>query len=66
MATNLENATSLYERRIRDGEVREVLDNYMGPTYTQHSTGVRDGKEGFAEFFADFLVRNPKRDIRVV
>lgn len=66
MATNLQNAISLYERGIRDGEVQEVLDNYMGPTYAQHSTGVRDGKEGFAEFFGDFLKRNPKRDIRVV
>lgn len=66
MATNLQNAINLYERGIRDGEVQEVLDNYMGSTYTQHSTGVRDGKEGFAEFFADFFRRNPKRDIRVV
>ena len=29
--------------------MQEVLDNYMGDTYTQHSTGVKDGKEGFRE-----------------
>ena len=46
--------------------MQEVLDNYMGDTYTQHSTGVKDGKEGFREFFEDFFKRNPKRDIRIV
>ena len=66
MLKNLENAKNLYLRGIRDGEVQEVLDNYMGDTYTQHSTGVKDGKEGFREFFEDFFKRNPKRDIRIV
>ncbi|MEL6134661.1 MAG: nuclear transport factor 2 family protein, partial [Bacteroidota bacterium] len=37
-----------------------------GARYTQHSTGVKDGKEGFIEFFSDFVKRNPKRDIRIV
>ena len=66
MLKKVENAKSLYLRGIRDGEVQEVLDNYMGDTYTQHSTGVKDGKEGFREFFEDFFKRNPKRDIRIV
>ena len=66
MLKKVENAKNLYLRGIRDGEVQEVLDNYMGDTYTQHSTGVKDGKEGFREFFEDFFKRNPKRDIRIV
>ena len=53
MLKKVENAENLYLRGIRDGEVQEVLDNYMGDTYTQHSTGVKDGKEGFREFFED-------------
>ena len=38
----------------------------MGASYTQHSTGVPDEKEGFAAFFEDFFKRNPKREISIV
>ena len=38
----------------------------MGASYTQHSTGVSDGKEGFAAFFTDFFKRHPERDIKIV
>lgn len=50
MSRQMENAQKLYLRGIRDGAVDEVLSTYMGKTYTQHSTGVKDGKVGFAEF----------------
>lgn len=66
MSNQVANAENLYLRGIRDGQVEEVLDNYMGASYTQHSTGVPDEKEGFAAFFKDFLERNPERDIRIV
>lgn len=39
---------------------------YTGDRYTQHSTGVADGKEGFIEFFTPFLERNPVRDIQII
>ncbi|MFX4004071.1 polyketide cyclase, partial [Streptococcus suis] len=51
MSNQLENAKYLYLRGIRDGEINEVHDNYLGAIYTQHSTGVPDDKEGFAAFF---------------
>ena len=38
----------------------------MGESYTQHSTGVGEGKEGFKAFFIDFFKRNPKRDIQII
>ncbi|WP_164129238.1 nuclear transport factor 2 family protein [Sharpea azabuensis] len=66
MSKKLQNATNLYLRGIRDGAIDEVLNNYMGKTYRQHSTGVSDGKEGFKAFFTDFFKRNPERDIQVV
>lgn len=66
MSQQLENAKNLYLRGIRDGEIKEVQDNYMGKSYTQHSTGVKDEKEGFAEFFTDFFKRNPRREIEIV
>jgi len=51
---------------IRDGKPHEAIEKYTGARYRQHSTGVRDGKEGFIAFFEPFLARNPDRDIRVI
>lgn len=51
---------------IRDGKAREAVHKYTGARYTQHSTGVKDGTEGFIEFFEPFLERNPIRDIQVI
>ncbi|MFU2204471.1 nuclear transport factor 2 family protein [Streptococcus hyovaginalis] len=66
MSKQLENAKNLYLRGIRDGEIKEVHEHYMGASYTQHSTGVPDEKAGFASFFEDFFKRHPKRDITIV
>ena len=62
----IHHATGLYMEGIRDGRIWDALNAHTGARYTQHSTGVADGQEGFAEFFGDFLDRNPIRDIRVV
>ncbi|WP_026971027.1 nuclear transport factor 2 family protein [Aliagarivorans marinus] len=66
MSKKLENATALYMEGIRDGHAREAVTKYTGRRYTQHSTGVRNGIEGFVEFFGPFLERCPVRDIRIV
>lgn len=66
MSNKLKNATNLYMEGIRDGKVRYAVTTYTGRRYTQHSTGVRDGIEGFVEFFEPFIKRCPVRDIRVV
>lgn len=66
MSKKLENATQLYMFGIRDGHPREAVARYTGDRYTQHSTGVRDGAEGFIEFFEPFIQRNPIRDIRII
>lgn len=66
MSKKIENAKNLYLEGIRDGKAREAVTKYTGERYTQHSTGVKDGIEGFVEFFEPFLERNPKRDIQIV
>ena len=66
MNSKLANATNLYMEGIRDGNAKEAVTKYTGRRYTQHSTGVRNGIEGFVEFFEPFLVRCPVRDIRIV
>ena len=65
MSKKLENAKKLYLEGIRDGNI-EVVKKYTGDRYTQHSTGVKDGPEGFMEFFKGFLERTKDRDIRIV
>ena len=66
MSKKLQNAKSLYMEGIRDGNAREAITKYTGARYTQHSTGVKDGVEGFVEFFEPFIERNPKRHIQIV
>ncbi len=66
MGQRLENAKNLYLEAIRDGNAADAINKYSGERYTQHSTPVRDGREGFIEFFLDFHRRNPVREIEIV
>lgn len=66
MGVRLDNAKALYLEAIRDGNYEEAINTYVGDRYTQHSTPVKDGKDGFIEFFADFVERNPDRQIDIV
>src|ERR1700722_505820 len=66
LSAKLTNAIGLYLEGIRDGRAAVALDKYIGEKYTQHSTGVADGKDGFLAFFIPFLAAHPDRDIRVV
>lgn len=66
MSAKLDHATRLYLEGIRDGNYREAVHAYTGDRYTQHSTGVKDGKQGFIEFFGEFIQRTPKRDIQII
>ena len=66
MGVRLDNAKGLYMEAIQEGNYVEAINKYAGERYTQHSTPVRDGKEGFIEFFADFVERNPDRDIQIL
>ena len=66
MNKKLENAKNLHLQGIKEGKVRETITKFTGKRYTQHSTGVRDGIEGFVEFFEPFVERNPQRDIMII
>ncbi|MEM1241041.1 MAG: hypothetical protein AAGI45_14465 [Cyanobacteria bacterium P01_H01_bin.26] len=66
MSAKKDNALGLYMEGIRDGNPVEALNKYTGRRYTQHSTGVANGKQGFLDFFMPFLDRTPERDIRVI
>lgn len=62
----LNRAKSLYMEAIAQGRPKEAVEAHTGDHYIQHSTSVKDGREGFIEFFTDFIERNPKRDIKIV
>ncbi len=66
MGQRLDNAKALYLGAIGDGNAVAAIEAYSGDRYTQHSTPVRDGQQGFIEFFAEFVERNPDRDIEII
>ncbi|MFA0442854.1 hypothetical protein BCU70_05620 [Vibrio sp. 10N.286.49.C2] len=66
MSKKLKSASNLYLDGIRDGNIQQAVRDNTGRRYTQHSTGVKNGIEGFIEFFEPFLVRCPIRDIQIV
>ncbi|MEM7520986.1 MAG: nuclear transport factor 2 family protein [Pseudomonadota bacterium] len=66
MGQALENVRRIYLEGIAGGAAREAVMRYTGHRYTQHSTGVGDGAEGFLAFFEPFVARNPKRDIEII
>lgn len=66
MGSGLDNVRRIYLEGIAGGNAREAVYKYTGHRYTQHSTGVGDGAEGFLAFFEPFVERNPKRDIEIV
>ena len=66
MGQRLDNARALYSEAIGEGNYVEAINTSAGARYTQHSTPVKDGKEGFIEFFADFTERNPIRGIEII
>jgi len=65
MGQGLENVRRIYLEGIAGGNAREAVMKYTGHRYTQHSTGVGDGAEGFLTFFEPFVERNPKREIEI-
>lgn len=66
MGKGLDNVRKIYLEGIAGGDARRAVTEYTGHRYTQHSTGVPDGVEGFLKFFEPFLERNPDREIRIV
>lgn len=66
MGQGLENVRDIYLDGIAAGNSREAVTRNTGHRYTQHSTGVADGVEGFLAFFEPFVERNPERDIKIV
>lgn len=65
MGKGIEKVRDIYLDGIAGGNARAAVLRNTGHRYTQHSTGVADGAEGFLAFFEPFVERNPKRDIEI-
>jgi predicted SnoaL-like aldol condensation-catalyzing enzyme len=48
---NKANVTAFYDLAFNQGRPREAIEKYTGATYIQHNPEVKDGKEGFIEYF---------------
>ncbi len=66
MGQGMDNVAAIYLEGIAGGHAREAVQKYTGHRYTQHSTGVGNGAEGFLAFFEPFVERNPKREIEII
>lgn len=66
MGIKKDHAIGLYMEGIQEGRVKEAIEKYSGARYTQHSTGVPDGKAGFIECLGAFVERNTEREFEVV
>jgi predicted SnoaL-like aldol condensation-catalyzing enzyme len=66
MGKALDSVRDIYLDGIACGNARDAVLRNTGHRYTQHSTGVADGAEGFLAFFEPFVARNPKRDIEII
>jgi len=66
MSKKMAAVRRIYLDGIRDGQYREAVEATRGDRHTQHSTIVRDGRDGFNEFFEGLIERNPTREIELV
>lgn len=66
MGKGLDRVRDIYLDGIAGGNARAAVLRNTGHRYTQHSTGVGDGAEGFLAFFEPFVARNPKREIEII
>ncbi|MDX1440128.1 MAG: nuclear transport factor 2 family protein [Rubricoccaceae bacterium] len=62
---NKRSAIAFYEMAYM-GKPREAVEAYVGDRYIQHNPSVRDGKEGFIEYFDRMAAEFPNKTIEFV
>jgi len=48
---NKRNVVAFYEMMFNDCKPREAIEQYAGDEYIQHNPHVKDGKQGFIDYF---------------
>lgn len=62
---NKKNAISFYKTAY-EGNPKLAIEKYVGQTYIQHNPVVKDGPEGFIEYFERMTKEYPDKSIEFV
>lgn len=62
---NKKNAIEFY-RTAYMGDPKSAVEKYVGDEYIQHNPGVKNGKEGFIEYFTRMQEEYPDKQIEFV
>lgn len=62
---NKKNAIDFYQTSYL-GEPRKAVGKYVGDVYIQHNPAVKDGKDGFIEYFEEMAKEYPDKSIEFV
>ena len=65
LQTNKKNAMEFY-RTAYMGDPKSAVEKYVGDEYIQHNPGVKNGKEGFIEYFTRMQEEYPDKQIEFV
>ena len=65
LQANKRNAIAFYKTAYF-GNPSEAVEKYVGEHYIQHNPGVRNGKEGFIEYFTKMQEEYPEKSINFV
>lgn len=62
---NKQNAIAFY-RMAYEGNPKEAVEKFVGDVYIQHNPSVKDGKEGFIDYFERMSKEYPEKNIEFV
>jgi len=63
---NRENVIAFYEMMFNDCEPEKAIEQFAGSQYIQHNPHVKDGKQGFIEYFQRMAKEYPGKSVTVV
>lgn len=62
---NKKNAVSFYKTAF-EGDPKKAIEMYVGKEYIQHNPGVKNGTQGFIDYFEKMQLEYPKKSIEFV
>ncbi len=62
---NKHNVVAFYNLMFNEDKPREAIEKYAGASYIQHNPHVRDGKEGFIDYFTKMAKEYPGKHVTI-
>ena len=62
---NKHNVVAFYNLMFNENNPHEAVKKYVGATYIQHNPHVRNGKEGFIEYFTKMAAEFPNKHVYI-